>query len=288
MLKKAMDARGSLIVLSAVGSQDRMSSNQICTMFNGQVDEQQEEAGDFHGSGVFPQQVSTGLSGIAIIGFYFSTARSCCVCTQLEMWYFALPELEACNLQHGTSMSLILGSEDEPWRPWLQWQRNLLTQKMRCRRSVEVNHDVKWMFLLGYLFSTLFLFWNYLTLLTSHARARCFPNAGDLNFRGVVMTEASPAPSRASPAPSAASRLTSGQSWFQKSCFAASLISPLACASVFVLAKAWWKMQCSDYTFTSFRVRLHQILSGYLRPGTGSRHSSHGSGGRCCGNLGTN
>lgn len=49
--------------------------------------------------------------------------------------------------------------------------------------------------------------------------------------------QTSPAPSRASPAQSAASRLTSGQSWFQKSCFAASLISPLACASVFVLAK---------------------------------------------------
>lgn len=40
-------------------------------MFNGQVDEQQEEAGDFHGSGVFWQQVSTGLSGIAMIGFFF-------------------------------------------------------------------------------------------------------------------------------------------------------------------------------------------------------------------------
>lgn len=33
------------------------------------------------------------------------------------------------------------------------------------------------------------------------------------------------------------SRLTSGHSWVQKSGFAMSLVSPLACASVFVLAK---------------------------------------------------
>jgi len=102
MLKKAVDARGSLIVLSAVGSQDRTSSNQICTMFNGQVDEQQEEAGDFHGSGVFPQQVSTGLSGIAIIGFFFQQQGLVAFAHNLRCDTLHCPNLKraTCNMAH--------------------------------------------------------------------------------------------------------------------------------------------------------------------------------------------
>ncbi len=201
MLKKAVDAQGSSIV-PAVGSY-RMSSYQICTMFNGQVDEQQEEAWDFHGGvpatrfnrlvGIFWDCYDWNLfvNSKALLRLH----RTWDVILRTNAWTWSV-QLATWHINVFdswlwrwalTSMASMAEkpSYSENEAPAFCWSKSWRKSSWTCTMLYVTGV----LFLLGYL-STLLLFWNYLNIacpMFSKRRwrelSRCRDDRGLASFR---------------------------------------------------------------------------------------------------------